>query len=1003
MRSKQRPRPSSTQCIGAILALGIVCILLSTFKTDVPTARHEQLGSQVAETVDRAETRYNPYTRKSKNRLAIIIPYLPDADGAPTFPPYFDLFTTSAAGSADKIDFLIFHCFVPPSLMPNEDALPANVKLIDMNEDSKKCGLSRLFTRVTDERQKNNEMKITLEKLTGMLSTQIIDYPYILVEYKPAFGHIFADYIEDYSHWGYSDLDVVFGDVTRWIDDDEWNGYDIVTYGFGDQDRLYLRGQFTFHRNDPMYINQIWRHCRYLSKMDVRYATKHIKFESAEGCYSQAVISRKDIKVKWAVKAFTDVGEKSPIYTQGVYLSFGSPPSLTSSISYHPKSVLYTASSVETGASLLRLSSMWFEDKSKHPKYLERKLPIQKLVGERTQVETYRMLQNKGVKVDEEIKCMYWAPATYQLDICTVEGNVASDDVITLEHGVLYKQKFQERQNKLFPDGIKSFPFFHFQEWKRVYRRTELLPVQNARRSSHGLVVTKEGVLPMLSISPSKVWNFKSTTLASAWVNSDTGASLTKPSSNQFCLTSAPKTYPKGATLCELAAAWPQPEANKTINFDSTYLASVNILRQFRGGTKVRGDKAKSSTWWDTKHIDANGDVTLALTVQISEHHMMDKETLKGMLAAADSNIFAWGTAQPCVLLIYLQSEKRDVHFTSSVQLIKEIFGHDGLHLKNTLVAIVDAYEPSASRKALLNMATSAAPTRWVVSGIEVERGLILSSEASVYAARQAKAYSDLPGHAFVLPQFASNRDAEDRSSYDGRLIFDSIGAELLPSIRDLKSMTSNLAIYDCVACSGDDANDEDDDAVKEKPGSSSSEERSAEQQLEDLWWDMSIAEVYGTAGGFKGDAKTSLSAMAKTHDRLEVALISLLDRRGDHKDYLRSFGKSPIILVDRLGPHEQMRTLDLAPETEEFGGRSCFNLLRLAQLATLGYKISVLPGAFAVSFPKSRNALCTEAMKSHHSCGCDIESDEVTREVLQDEAKRVGKLAVFQTEAAML
>ena len=707
--------------------------------------------------------------------------------------------------------------------------------------------------------------------------------------------------------------------------------------------------------------------------------------------------------LKWAVKAFTDVGEKSPIYTQGVYLSFGSPPSLTSSISYHPKSVLYTASSVETGASLLNLSPMWFEDKSKHPKYLERKLPIQKFVGEKTQVETYRMLQNKGVKVDEEIKCMYWAPATYQLDICTVEGNVASDDVITLEHGVLYKQKFQERQNKLFPDGIKSFPFFHFQEWKRVFRRTELLPAQNARRSSHGLVVTKEGALPMLRLSPSKVWNFKSTTSASAWANSDSGATLTKPSSNQFCLTSTPKSYPKGATLCELAAAWPQPEANKTIKFDSTYLASVNILRQFQGRTKVRGDNnAKSSTWWDTKHIDANGDVTLALTLQISERHMKDKVTLKGMLAAADSNIFAWGSSQPCVLLIYLQSENRDVHFTSCVHLIKEVFGHgDGLHLTNTLVAIVDAYEANVSRKALLNMATSAAPTRWVISGIEVERGLILSNEASVYAARQAKAYSDLPGHAFVLPQFASKRDAEDRSSYDGRLIFDSIGAELLPSIRDEKSMTSNLAKYDCVACSGD-ANDED-DAMKEKRLLSGSSENGVEQNLEDLWWDMTIAEVYGTAGGFKGDAKTSLSAMAKTHDRMEVALISLLDRKGDHKEILRSFGKSPIIMVDRLGPHEQMRTIDLAPETEEFGGRSCFNLLRLAQLATLGYKISVLPGAFAASFPKSRNALCTESMKSHHDCGCDIKLDEVMRETLQDEAKRVGKLAVFQTEAAEL
>ena len=62
--------------------------------------------------------------------------------------------------------------------------------------------------------QKNNEMQLSLNKLIPRLSSQIIGLPYILVEYKPAFGHIFADYLTEYSHWGYSDFDVVFGDTT---------------------------------------------------------------------------------------------------------------------------------------------------------------------------------------------------------------------------------------------------------------------------------------------------------------------------------------------------------------------------------------------------------------------------------------------------------------------------------------------------------------------------------------------------------------------------------------------------------------------------------------------------------------------------------------------------------------------------------------------------------------------------------------------------------------------
>ena len=92
-------------------------------------------------------------------------------------------------------------------------------------------------------------METSLDKLIHTLSTQIINLPYILVEYKPAFGHIFAEYLKDYSHWGYSDLDVVFGDMSRWIDDDEWNDYDIVTYGFGELDTLVPAYAATIHKS----------------------------------------------------------------------------------------------------------------------------------------------------------------------------------------------------------------------------------------------------------------------------------------------------------------------------------------------------------------------------------------------------------------------------------------------------------------------------------------------------------------------------------------------------------------------------------------------------------------------------------------------------------------------------------------------------------------------------------------------------------------------------------
>jgi hypothetical protein len=37
--------------------------------------------------------------------------------------------------------------------------------------------------------------------------------PYKLCDFRPAYGHVFADDLRDYDYWGFGDLDVVFGDV----------------------------------------------------------------------------------------------------------------------------------------------------------------------------------------------------------------------------------------------------------------------------------------------------------------------------------------------------------------------------------------------------------------------------------------------------------------------------------------------------------------------------------------------------------------------------------------------------------------------------------------------------------------------------------------------------------------------------------------------------------------------------------------------------------------------
>ncbi|CAM9647952.1 unnamed protein product, partial [Laminaria digitata] len=135
--------------------------------------------------------------------------------------------------------------------------------------------------------------------------------PYYMVEFKPALGWVFREYLKDYSHWAYGDLDVFFGDLTKgWLEPSEMRDYDVVTYSFGDQERAYLRGQLTVHKSIPK-VNHIWRNCphlsNYLQRIENTIETKRYSLESAEGCYSMALMYTRDVKAKYAVKVFTDM------------------------------------------------------------------------------------------------------------------------------------------------------------------------------------------------------------------------------------------------------------------------------------------------------------------------------------------------------------------------------------------------------------------------------------------------------------------------------------------------------------------------------------------------------------------------------------------------------------------------------------------------------------------------------------------------------------------------
>jgi len=53
--------------------------------------------------------------------------------------------------------------------------------------------------------------------------------PYKLCDFKPTYGLVFEDYLSGYDFWGHCDLDVVWGDIRKFITDEILAGHDIVS------------------------------------------------------------------------------------------------------------------------------------------------------------------------------------------------------------------------------------------------------------------------------------------------------------------------------------------------------------------------------------------------------------------------------------------------------------------------------------------------------------------------------------------------------------------------------------------------------------------------------------------------------------------------------------------------------------------------------------------------------------------------------------------------------
>ncbi len=77
-----------------------------------------------------------------------------------------------------------------------------------------------------------------------MLNDILLHSPRYLVEIKPLLGTMFQKYLTPYSHWSYTDPDIIWANLADWVEVKDLERFHIVTFAKNmDAGRLFLRGQ----------------------------------------------------------------------------------------------------------------------------------------------------------------------------------------------------------------------------------------------------------------------------------------------------------------------------------------------------------------------------------------------------------------------------------------------------------------------------------------------------------------------------------------------------------------------------------------------------------------------------------------------------------------------------------------------------------------------------------------------------------------------------------------
>ncbi|MNQ28269.1 hypothetical protein D3C85_415430 [compost metagenome] len=116
--------------------------------------------------------------------------------------------------------------------------------------------------------------------------------PKKLCDLKPAYGDLFSNYLIDYDFWGFCDIDIIWGDIRKFITQDKLDNFDIITT----LDKM-ISGHFTIFNNTAE-AKLFYKHSG--TYINCFQNPKHVKFDEIH--FSQIITELtqlNEVKVFW--------------------------------------------------------------------------------------------------------------------------------------------------------------------------------------------------------------------------------------------------------------------------------------------------------------------------------------------------------------------------------------------------------------------------------------------------------------------------------------------------------------------------------------------------------------------------------------------------------------------------------------------------------------------------------------------------------------------------------